>query len=718
MTTTMLAPEYWINPELEKIDSSLRRAAFDQQIQHVYNINLRVMVEMLLLVMLTIYLLNKTDANTTHIAIWAIVTTAAIIFRIIARRGYRRKAETQSTNLWAAQSVIMIFLLSCCWAGVPGVFLNPDDLLGVVMITGLVMGLGAGSMVGAIYPPTFLATLLPIFIVMLYRCFTTGDTNSAAFICGILALAGLLAYLSFGYGIYVNTMNAIRVQLVNGQLQQSAETKTAFLETVLNSIQQGLLIADASGNIQQINQRFRHLLGLPGQVRHINEIKQFEMFTDSAQAAFDTDTFHLIADRVQLPDGGQVVTVTDVTESSNRERDLERAKADAESANVAKTRFLAAASHDLRQPVHALGLYFDSLQTRVRNEDTELLLDRVKDSIGVVDQMLSSLLDVSKLDAGVVEPKLQSVSIENCLERIAQEHFVHANASSIQLVVDCEPCMVKSDVAMLDRIIRNLVVNAIKASPGGTVKLLASVKRDDVEISIVDDGIGISSDHIKNVFQEFYQVHNPHRDHRHGLGLGLAIVRGLCDLLNHSVHVESQPGNGSKFVIKIKVDRSNDLVIPFPAYSGKYFLDDDSNLGDKVILIIDDDNAVLDSMRILFDDWGVFAIAADSPDDAIRQLRGDKPDLVISDYRLRDNVTGFEAIATLKQVLDADFPALIITGDTAPDRLVTARESGMRILYKPVKPGQLKTAVRRTFSSMPLPTAQSVRSSPTADLVT
>jgi signal transduction histidine kinase len=368
---------------------------------------------------------------------------------------------------------------------------------------------------------------------------------------------------------------------------------------------------------------------------------------------------------------------------------------DAEQANAAKTRFLAAASHDLRQPIHALGLLFATLADRVRDEGAVPVLKQIDGAVDAIDSMLSSLLDISKLDAGVVRPEIEPVDVTALMERIDAEHQPIATLTGNRLRVRVRPADVSvlTDPAMVQRILANLVSNALRYTVNGRVLVGARRRGRSLRIEVYDTGPGIPAEALDDIFLEFHQLGNPERDRRKGLGLGLAIVKRLADLLGHAIEVRSTVGRGSRFTVTLPLSsaprRAATHATVAPAVG--------ADLYGRRVLVLDDDASVLDAMRSLLEGWGCNVITTSTPEEAEAGLASDAgpPDMLIVDYRLRRHASGIETIRRLHQVAGKRIPALVITGDTAPDRLREAQESGYPLLHKPVKPAQLRAVVRQ-----------------------
>jgi signal transduction histidine kinase len=370
---------------------------------------------------------------------------------------------------------------------------------------------------------------------------------------------------------------------------------------------------------------------------------------------------------------------------------MDAARRSAEQANAAKTRFLAAASHDLRQPIHALGLLLATLADRVRNDQTAPLLGQIDASVDAVDAMLNSLLDISKLDAGVVHPNVGPVDLGALLERLEAEYQPVARLTNNRLRLRPARATVLSDAAMLQRILSNLISNALRYTHHGRVLVAARKRGASIRIDVYDNGPGIPAESLEDIFLEFHQLGNPERDRRRGLGLGLAIVKRLVGLLGHRMEVRSEVGRGSRF--SITLPRSVEAQLPREQHSAAQA---DADLRGSRVLVLDDEVSVLDAMRRLLEGWGCEVTTAATPEEAEASLRTSRPpDLVIVDYRLRQHASGIATIGKLRQRIGKPVPALVITGDTAPDRLREAQESGYPLLHKPVTPARLRSAMRQ-----------------------
>jgi signal transduction histidine kinase len=359
-----------------------------------------------------------------------------------------------------------------------------------------------------------------------------------------------------------------------------------------------------------------------------------------------------------------------------------------EAANLAKSRFLAAASHDLRQPLHALNLFVTQLRRETDQAEQARLVERIDASVAAMNELFSSLLDISKLDAGVVTPSVSDFPVDDLLKRIEMTFAAAAREKGLRLRVISNRAFIRSDFILLERILLNLVSNAIRYTVGGGVMVGCRRRGDTLRIEVWDSGIGIPEDQRSSIFREFYQLPAAERDRSGGLGLGLAIVDRLCRLLGHPIELISQLGRGSRFVVVVATAPRRRLIEqPLETVT-------DQTMG-KLVLVIDDDALVLDSMRGALKSWGCNVVTASSGAAALACLAELErtPDLIISDYRLADGDNGIRAIERLRKALRAPVPAFLISGDTAPERLREARASGYYLLHKPVLPITLRATI-------------------------
>jgi len=365
-------------------------------------------------------------------------------------------------------------------------------------------------------------------------------------------------------------------------------------------------------------------------------------------------------------------------------------------ANRAKSRFLAAASHDLRQPMHALGLFVTQLNHRITDPDTLHLTGRIEAAVTALQGLLDALLDVSRLDAGVVNANLSDFPVSSLLERIETAFAPDATNRGLHFRVKRCPLGVRSDPLLLERILINLVANALRYTERGGILVGCRRRGDHVRLEVWDTGIGIAPEHQQAIFQEFYQVGNPERDRTRGLGLGLSISARLARLLGGRIDVRSVSGRGSVFSVEVPRAKETRASPPVDLTSGV-----EEILKGSSVLIVDDDALVREALAGLMNHWGCnVMIAADGEQALAAVSQSGRPlDAVLCDYRLPGGETGSDVIRRLRERNGPDLPAALITGDTAPERMREARASGIPILHKPVQPARLRALLEHLVTS-------------------
>lgn len=471
-----------------------------------------------------------------------------------------------------------------------------------------------------------------------------------------------------------------------------------------------VLLLDSEGRIAQCNPYFEELTGyssaevagedwfdtfIPENER--NTIREFfyavreEGLNDGYTNPILTKTgdLRLIewhSKTLHRPDGrfvGMLCTGFDVSERTATALALQEAKELAESATMAKTRFLAAASHDLRQPLQSLRFYLAAL-SRGQNESTrDELTRKMSQSLDIMGELLNSLLDISKLDSGSITPEKHDFHLQDLLDRVVADNVQQAEEKGLQLVCARVDSVVHSDPALLERVIENLVTNAIRYTDRGRVAIECEHSADTIGISVSDTGVGISEDEIDNVFQEYYQLDNPIRDRRKGLGLGLSIVKHIGALLDHPLAVSSIPGKGSIFSVEVPL---GEQVAQTSSEQAEGPLSSDR---DRVVLLVDDDPAVLDSTAMLLTLEGIQAHTALNGEEALAHIAsGLRPDIVVSDYRL-PNYNGVEVVRRVREATVDDLPVVLMTGDTSAKEIEDAALTNCAVLNKPVDADQL-----------------------------
>ena len=391
-----------------------------------------------------------------------------------------------------------------------------------------------------------------------------------------------------------------------------------------------------------------------------------------------------------------VVVVRDITESFAARRQqlelnhqLRAALEQAEAASRAKTRFLASASHDLRQPIHTLSLFGAALDMRPLDPASREIAQHMNTALQVLANQLDALLDISKLDAQVVKVNVTSVKLANMLQRIWKEFGPTADAKGLKMALRCpRDATVETDPLLLERIVRNLLDNAIKYTDAGCISLQVTREGDASFIELSDSGRGIPQAEQRRIFEEFYQLDNPERDRTKGLGLGLAIVRRLADLLRIQMEMRSAEGTGTTFILKLRAATPPSAAASAPPPQVAV------TPAQLHVLVIDDEAAVRVGMKTLLEGMGWRTTVTDCIEQALAAAKADKPDLVLSDLRLRGDSSGIEAICAIRKLFP-DMPAILISGDIAPERLQEAEAAGIPLLHKPVPVETLKQVIMR-----------------------
>ena len=377
------------------------------------------------------------------------------------------------------------------------------------------------------------------------------------------------------------------------------------------------------------------------------------------------------------------------------------ARAAAETANRAKSQFLAAASHDLRQPLHAMGLFAAALAAKTRDPEMKPLVASIRSSMEALEGLFAQLLDLSRIEAGALQPAPVAFTLEPMFERLAADFAPQAIATGLFLRTMPTRLVVESDPVLLERILRNLLANAVRYTSTGGIVLGARRRDSKVRIDVIDSGIGIAANDRAHVFDEFVQLAAAPRHHAggRGMGLGLAIVRRLGNLLGHPVELASTPGRGSRFSITVPQtilccrDRK-----PLSAHAASPAAITATALAGRRIVVVDDDPTVVAAMRALFASWQAIAAGGADADSALTALVAidhagtNNADLIIADLRLANGQSGIDAIARLRTALGASTPALIVSGDTSAEAQAEVCSAGIVLLTKPVVAAALKDA--------------------------
>jgi signal transduction histidine kinase/ActR/RegA family two-component response regulator len=372
---------------------------------------------------------------------------------------------------------------------------------------------------------------------------------------------------------------------------------------------------------------------------------------------------------------------------------VNQAREQAEQANQAKTRFLAAASHDLRQPLQALNLFVNVLSSRDHDKKTREIVEHIGESTQALESLLNALLDISKLDADLIVPEFGDVHLDDLFAHLESQFAPLAAAKGLRLKMKPLPLVLRTDPALIKSIMRNLVANAVHYTQKGRVIIRCRKLGNNAVLTVEDTGPGIPKDQRETVFQEFSRLGRERGgsdgDTEGGLGLGLAIVERLARLLGHRVEIATSPKPGSIFIVEVPLSRNCQKCDESEAAVSS------ESSSTAQVLVIDDEPEVLLALREQLNDWGYAVRAALNLEQALALVSSDEPalDLILADYRLGDGVTGDQAIDAIRGRIGYDVPGLLITGDTAPDRLHQAHLSGFQLLHKPVPPAKLRRAM-------------------------
>jgi signal transduction histidine kinase/CheY-like chemotaxis protein len=385
---------------------------------------------------------------------------------------------------------------------------------------------------------------------------------------------------------------------------------------------------------------------------------------------------------------------TELLQDLSREKAIsEAAREKAEAASREKSRFLASASHDLRQPLQALVLFSDALNGHVRGRDAiaQKLAGQIDSAVNSLNDMFSALLNISRLEAGVTKPQLQHFNLQSLLDRLYVEF--HRLALEKTLDFNIPPCpghpdgvVVYSDPGLLEQILRNLASNAVRYTRQGGVAIRCQMEEGQIRLYVTDTGIGISPEDVAHIFDEYFQADNPQRDRRQGLGLGLSIVRKVEKLLGYRIQVESELGRGTTFSFAVPL---GDPALESTPYQ---IVEQSQDVYGTRVALLEDDPEIREATVALLESWGCIVHAGIFPDEVVASLnRADmRPDVLVSDYRLPAGVTAIHAIDRMRGLWGEDLPVLVVTGDTGAETLSEIHNHRAVLLHKPLPPNRLR----------------------------
>jgi CheY-like chemotaxis protein len=356
-----------------------------------------------------------------------------------------------------------------------------------------------------------------------------------------------------------------------------------------------------------------------------------------------------------------------------------------------KSRFLAIASHDLRQPVHAIGLFAATLQRRLQHSPDEPLARNLMHAVDGLERSFNALLDISKLDAGAIAPRLETFALRDMFRRLHMQYGGQAEFAGLGLRLSPGGKSVTTDPQLLERIVGNLIHNAIKYTTRGGIAVVARSTATCINIEIWDTGRGMAADELPRIFEEFYQVGRGERDRTHGLGMGLAIVERLAALLGHRLEVASTLGRGTMFRIGVPIGGLPGIQEELAPADTQPAMSQSA----QMVLVVDDEEPIREGLRLLLQEWGfevMTAADAAQAEQAVSALEG-RVDLVLTDLHLGPGPGGVAVIASVRRLCGREVPAILVTGDAAPGQVEEVAVGGDPVLFKPVQPRRLFDAL-------------------------
>ncbi|HXQ52174.1 MAG TPA: chemotaxis protein CheB [Stellaceae bacterium] len=506
--------------------------------------------------------------------------------------------------------------------------------------------------------------------------------------------------------------------------ERETEAARAYSDSIIDTIRQPFVVLDAELRVVSANRSFFETFALKpeetvGQplgdaaARHADS-PGLRDFLDWAQA--EPDRIEDCGIELELPllgkrslrlnarkirdgahsKGNILLAIDDVTERNRAAELVEAAKLQAEQANLGKSRFLAAASHDLRQPLQTISLLQGLLASKVKDEGALKLVARLDETLTAMSGMLNTLLDINQLEAGIVRAETVSFPVTDLIERLRAEFSYHAASQRLGWRVVSSRLAVHSDPRLLEQMLRNLLANAMKYTLRGKVLLGCRRRGDKLRIEIWDTGPGIPEGQLRRIFEEFHQLDNPARERTRGLGLGLAIVQRLADLLGHRIDVRSHPGKGSVFAVEVPLAQ----IEPAEQLSGRHTGVEEGVRRSGTILVVEDEPVVREMLELLLDGEGHRTVTASDGKQALELVarRTMQPDLVVADYSLPNDLNGLQVIAGVQKILRHEIPAIILTGDISTDAIRLIARQGCTHLSKPVKTKELTHLIQQLLA--------------------
>lgn len=490
-----------------------------------------------------------------------------------------------------------------------------------------------------------------------------------------------------------------------------------FFRNLLESAPDAMIIVDERGEMSLVNRQALRMFGykrkemigqpietlLPEAVRrsHVSFRKSYTSEPSLRPMGQDMDLVGLRKDGSEFPveislspvetEGGRFISsvIRDVTVRRQMEKDIKAAQEAAERANKANSAFLAAASHDLRQPVQALSLLNGALRRTVKDERALQMVENQDASLTAMTNLLNSLLDISRLDAGAVRPEWEDFPMQRLIDRLSAEFGRQAQGKGLKFSSVSCGSVIRSDPNLLAEVVTNLVSNAIRYTDKGEVRMECVERDGQCQLEVTDTGIGIEADQLDAIFREFHQCKSPGGS-KEGFGLGLAIVRRLTDLLDHRIGVESDPGRGSRFTVSLPMVDEGAATVTDDEPVDAELLEQASGL----VVLIEDDVNVADAWGLLLEAEGYRVATAASATETVALLKhlDDQPVLLISDFHLLDGSTGVEAVSLIRDFYESEIPAFIVSGDTSKVVKDARLLDNCTLMSKPVDTARLLAA--------------------------
>jgi signal transduction histidine kinase/CheY-like chemotaxis protein len=423
--------------------------------------------------------------------------------------------------------------------------------------------------------------------------------------------------------------------------------------------------------------------GEPGRTTSAGGLGDFQLVCSDGRVLAAVDS--------PIPDGGTVSLLTDITDYRRTLQALTMARDKASAADQSKSRFLRAANHDLRQPLASLKILVYSCMVAESEEDRRQALHAMEVSVAIMEDLLGSLLNIGQLDAGKIEPAISTFQVSSVLSRLNIQFAHRAREKGLDLRIVPSKLAVVSDRVLLERVLSNLLANAIRYTDVGRVLVGCRRRGRFLRIIVADTGIGIAPEHHAAIFEEFYRVSDSQASARHSLGLGLNIARRLSDILGHDLGLESMLGRGTSFFIDVPIGNVWHSGTAEPEISERI----GGEFAGLCCLVLEDDKMLRDALTAMLERWGLSVITIDDFDNAASAVAEfpKQPDIILTDYRLRGRTQGTDLVGEINDILEKPCPALVMTAETAPEVVRAIKAQGFPLLIKPVSPPSLRVVM-------------------------